>query len=114
VSLSDVDQHIRTLDLHRIDCELRSERAGLAGLWIPSPAMPRTDHFATFDHALAKRAAAMKADVIHGADFAIYIGDANRLLAAGEFFGFVRGGKVGLCRNFRKHSVHSIASVAKR
>jgi hypothetical protein len=71
--------------------------------------MPRTDHFAIFDNALAERASAMEADVLHGADLAIHVGNANRLVAAGEFSGFVGGGKVGLGRDFREHSVHSIS-----
>jgi hypothetical protein len=37
----------------------------------------------------------MQTDVIHGADFAIYIGDADSLVAAGKFFGFVKGWEVG-------------------
>ncbi len=38
----------------------------------------------------------MQADVIHGADFAVHVGDADRLVAAGELFGFVEGGEFGL------------------
>src|SRR5450759_46031 len=38
----------------------------------------------------------MQADVFHGADFAVHVGDADGLVAAGEFFCFVGGGEVGL------------------
>src|SRR5450631_1533576 len=38
----------------------------------------------------------MQADVVHGADFAVHVGDADGLIAAGEFFGFVEGGECGL------------------
>src|SRR5208282_1362299 len=38
----------------------------------------------------------MEADVIHGADLPVDVGDADGLVSAGEFFGFVVGGKIRL------------------
>ena len=38
----------------------------------------------------------MQADVIHGADFAVHVGDADGLATAREFFGFIEAGKIGL------------------
>src|ERR1035437_8606263 len=41
----------------------------------------------------------MQANVIHGADFAVHVGHADGLVAAGKFFGFVGTGEFGLGRN---------------
>jgi hypothetical protein len=56
---------------------------------------------------LAERAASMQADVIHGADLAVHIGNADGLVAAGEFFGLVVSGKVGLSGNLDEGHVYS-------
>src|SRR5271155_2787280 len=93
---SDLDQHIPALNLYRINRNPSPRSPSLARLRVPLPAMPGTNNFASRDYALAERAAAMQADVIHGADFAVYVGDADGLAAAGEFFGLVGGGEVGL------------------
>lgn len=50
--------------------------------------------------ALTKRASTVQADVLHGADFAVHIGDADGLIATGKFFGFVDGREVRLCSKF--------------
>jgi hypothetical protein len=47
----------------------------------------------------------MQADVIHGADFSVHVGDADGLVAAGEFFGFVGGGEIGLRGDFNEWHV---------
>jgi len=57
--------------------------------------MPRADHLATFDYTLAEWASAVQADIIHGADFAVHVGDADGLVATGGFFGLIVGGQVG-------------------
>src|ERR1700674_3283527 len=101
---SHFDQHIPTLNLHRIHRHLSPRRTSLTRLRIPFPPMPRTDNLPSRDHALPKRPAAMQADVIQGADFAVHIGDADGLVAAGEFFGFVGSRKVGLRGEFGEHS----------
>ena len=52
------------------------------------------------DHAFAERAAAVQADVVHGAIGAVHVGDAygviTCLLGTGKFFGFVGGREGGL------------------
>ena len=94
---SDFNQHIAIFDLQRIHGDLH---AGIlfrrAGLCVPRPAMPRANNFAAFDHSLAQRAAAMQANVVHGAVCAVDVGDADRFAAAGKFLGFVGGWEVGL------------------
>jgi hypothetical protein len=62
--------------------------------------VPGADNFATFDHSLPQRPAAMQADVVHGAVGTVHVGDADRLLAAGKFFGFVGGREFGLSSKF--------------
>ena len=91
----DFNQHIAVFDLQWID---RNFRAGIllgcAGFWIPCPAMPRAHDSSTFDHSLPQRAAAMEADVVHGAVDAVDVRDADGFRAAGKFSGFV-GGREG-------------------
>src|SRR6202158_4691490 len=105
----DLDQHISALNLHRIHRQLRPRRPSLARLRIPFPPMPRTDNLPSRDDALPKRSSAMQADVIHGADFAVNVGDADGLVAAREFFGFVGSRKVGLRGEFGEHSSWQLA-----
>src|SRR5208282_801218 len=93
---SKLDQHVAALNLHRVHRDLRTRRSSLACLRIPLPAVPWANYFPAGDHALAERASAMQADVIHGADFAIHVGDTNGLRAAGKFFSFVKAGEFGL------------------
>src|SRR6266576_4092551 len=93
---SHFDQYIPTLNLHRIHRTLSPRRPSLARLRIPFPPMPRTNNLTSRDHALTKRPAAMQTDVIHGANFAVHISNADGLIAAREFFGFVGGGEIGL------------------
>src|ERR1700686_5094083 len=109
---SQLDQHIPALNLHRIHRQLCPRRPRLARLRIPFPPMPRTDNLPSRDHALPKRPAAMQADVIHSADFAVNVGDADGLVAAGEFFGLFERGKVGLRSKFGEHSSWLLALSA--
>jgi hypothetical protein len=51
----------------------------------------------------------MQADVIHGSDRAVDVGNAEELVAAGEFLGLVGGGKVGLGGEFDKHGYRLIS-----
>jgi hypothetical protein len=44
----------------------------------------------------------MQADVVHRGDRAADVSDADSLFAAGEFFGFIRGGKFGLRGEFNQ------------
>src|ERR1700689_2050022 len=102
-SVLDFNQHISVLNLQRIHGNLRvGILLGSAGFWIVGPAMPRADDLATFDHSLPQRAAAMETDVVDGAVDAVYIGDADGLFAAGEFFGFVGGWEIGLGGELRE------------
>src|SRR5450755_878193 len=101
VSGLDFDQHVAIFNLERIDGDFRIRIVrGLAGFRIPLPAVPRADYLAVLDHAFAERAAAVQADIVHGAVGAVYVGDADGLVAAGEFFDRVGGGKVGLGGEF--------------
>src|SRR5262252_4887266 len=100
----DLDQDFVIFNLYGINGNLRSRRSGLPRLRIPCPAVPRADDLAVFDHALAERSSHVETDIIHRVNLSVDVGDADRLVAAGKFFGFVRGGKVGLGREFGKHS----------
>src|SRR5260370_24423603 len=100
--LTYLDQHIPALNLHRIHRHLSSRRPSLARLRIPFPAMPRANDFPTRDHALPKRPSAMQANVIHGTDFAVHVGDTDGLVATGEFFGFVACGEIRLSGDFNE------------
>src|SRR5580704_2233450 len=93
---SHLDQHIPALNLHRIHRNPSPRGPSLARLRIPLPAMPRANNFPARNHTLPQWPSAMQADVIHGADLAVYVGDADSLAAAGEFFGFVQSGEFGL------------------
>src|ERR1700686_3642088 len=101
---SHFDQHIPTLNLHRIHRHLSPRRTSLTRLRIPFPPMPRTDNLPSRDHALPKRPAAMQADVIHSADLAVHIGNTDGLAIAEEFLGFVGSRKIGLRGEFGEHS----------
>jgi len=96
VTQLDFNQHVAIFDLQRVNSNLRAGiLRGFAGLWIPRPAMPGAHYFAAFDHSLPQGAAAMEADIIHGAVGAVHVGDADGLVAAGKFFGFVGGREFG-------------------
>src|SRR5271165_1731371 len=101
---SQFNHHVPTLNLHRIHRYLRARRAGLARLWVPRPAVPWADYLAALDHAFAQGTTAVQTGVLHGEDFAVHVGNADWLVAAGEFFGLVEGGKVGLSGEFGEHS----------
>ena len=64
------------------------------------PLVPRAGDPAVGDETIMERGAAMGADVIHGAIAAFDVGDADRFVAAGEFFGFVGRGEIGLGGEF--------------
>ncbi len=87
---------------------------GRAGLWVPGPAVPGAYHLATFDHSLPQRAAAMQANVVHGAVGAVYVGYADGFRAAGKFFGFVGGREFGLAGELRecRHSESDLPRCA--
>ena len=83
------DHHIPVFNLQRIHCNLRARvMRSLASLRIPLPAVPGTDHLVAFNHSLPQRPAAMQADVVHGGDRPIHIGDADDFVAERKFFGF--------------------------
>ena len=56
--------------------------------------MPRANNLVAFNHSLTQRAAAVQANVVHGAVCAVDVGDADRFCAAGKFLGFVDGREV--------------------
>src|ERR1035438_398870 len=97
---SQLDQHILALKLHRIYRHPSPRRPSLTRLRVPLPPVPRTNNLAARNHALAKRAAAMQTDVVHGGDLAIHVRYANALAAAGKFFCFVDGREFGLRGKF--------------
>src|ERR1019366_4177691 len=105
---SQLDHHIPALNLHRIHRYLSSRRTSFSRFWIPLPPVPRTNNLAVRNHALAKRAAAMQTDVVHGGDLAIHVRYANALAAAGKFFCFVDGREFGLRGKFSEHYPYSI------
>src|SRR6266404_2471197 len=110
--LTYLDQHFPTLDLHRIHSHLRPRRLRLPRLRIPRPTVPRADHFPAFDHPFSQRTAAVQADVVHGTDFAIHVGDADHPVTAGEFLGFIGGGQFGLKCEFDKW--HDVSGSAEK
>jgi hypothetical protein len=90
------DEDVAAFDFQRIDGDLGGGIVRrFAGLRVPDPGVPGADDFAILDHALPERAAAVQADVIHCTQRAVYVGHADRMVAAGEFFGFVGAGEVG-------------------
>src|ERR1700683_1322558 len=95
LTCSQLDQHIPALNLHRIYANLVPQWPSRTRLRIPSPAVPGTDHLPALNHSPPKRPPAMQADIIHGADLAVDIGDAHSLFTARKFFGFVRKGQLG-------------------
>lgn len=74
--------------------------AGLAGFGVPFPAVPWANHLVVHDDALAEGAATVEADVVHGGESAVDVGDADNFLAQGEFAGFAGRGKVGFGGEF--------------
>src|SRR5580693_8637439 len=108
------NQHIAVFNLQRIHGDLGAWILfGSAGLRIVRPAMPGTDHLATFDHSLPQRAAAVQADVVHGADRAVYVGYANGFCTAGKFFGFVGGWEFGFGGELRELGHIGLRELAK-
>ena len=68
----------------------------LAGPGVPHPAMPGANDFVVGDDALADRPAAVQADVVHGGDGSVDVGDADHLVAERDLLGLALFGKVGL------------------
>src|SRR5579872_2821567 len=66
------------------------------------PSVPRTYHFPVNAHALAQRAAAMHAHVVHRRELPLHVGHANVVPAHVELFGLSGFGQVGLPANFRE------------
>jgi hypothetical protein len=93
---------IATFHLQRIDCNSRSRIvAGLAGLRVPLPAVPRTDYLASLNHALSQRTALMQADVVHSQEGAVDIGDADYFVTERKFLGLAYRRKFGLsCKSY--------------
>src|SRR5579864_3779769 len=81
---------------------------GRPGLRIVLPSMPRTNDLAVGNHALPQRPSPVNANVIHGGERAVHIGQANHLLAGGKLFGFVRRGQFALAGDFDKLSHDSL------
>ena len=67
--------------------------------------MPWADYFAAFDYSLAEGASAMEAGVLHGGDFTVHVGDADELVSAGDFFGFVKRGEFGFGGDLSEHGL---------
>src|SRR5271169_1003276 len=95
--LFQVNKDFAILDLDGIGLQLLIGMIhGDARLRVPSPAVPGADHLAVFDHSLSERAALMQALVIHGAELAPNVGNADHFSVAGEVSRFVGGGQMGL------------------
>src|SRR5262249_12281008 len=75
---------------------------------VPLPTMPGAHNLASVNGSLPQRTSAMEADVVHGRDGSIDVGDADGFVATGEFFGFVRHGKICLFGEFGEHKHSSI------
>ena len=92
----DLNQHITVFNLQRIHDNLHvGILLGGAGLRVPRPAVPRAHHLAAFNHSLPQRPSAVQAYVVHGAENAINVGNADGFRATGEFFSFVDGRELG-------------------
>jgi hypothetical protein len=102
-----IDQHLPALNLHRIHRHLRPRRPGLARLRIPLPSMPWTNNLPSRNYPLPQRPAAMQANIIHGVDLAIHVGEANDLTEAGKLFRFINAGKFSLGGKSREHPMDS-------
>lgn len=113
-SITYIDEHILALSSEWIHSNLRSRRLRLSGPRVPRPAMPRTDHFAAFDYALAERPPSVEAGIFHGADFAVDVGHADQLTPAGEFFDCIEGRKVGLGGEFDESHNSSDSAAESR
>ena len=94
--------YVATFHFQRIDCNSRSRIvACLAGLRVPLPAVPGTDHLASLNHALSQRTALMQADVVHGGDGAVDVGDTDDFVTKRKFLGFAYRRKFGLsCKSY--------------
>src|SRR5579872_138728 len=96
-------QNIPAFNLHWIDLNLgASVVRGLARRRIPLPAVPRADDFALLDHSLPQRAATVQVDVIHRADRAVHVGDADGLRAARKFLRGIDSGQFRFSREFEE------------
>jgi hypothetical protein len=62
------------------------------------------------NHSLTERAAVVLANVVHGADRAIDVGDANHALPAQKFLRFVGRGEFGSCGEFGEGHASAISS----
>lgn len=98
----DFDEHVAVFDFQRIHGNFRVRVvSGFPCLWIPGPGVPGADHFAILDHALAYRATAMKAYIVHRGEDAIHVGHADGLVAAWELLGLVGAREVGFSGQLR-------------
>jgi hypothetical protein len=72
--------------------------------------MPRANNFALLDCSFPERTANVEANVVHRAELAVHVRNADGLFAAGEFFGSVGGGKFRFAGDLREgHSLNDIA-----
>src|SRR5579872_5500956 len=95
-----INQHILAFHLDGIHGQAESRTvACLPGLRVPLPAMPGANHLVVHDDALAQGAAAVQANVVHGGNGSVHVGDAHHFFANGEFFGFARLGQIGFGGN---------------
>jgi len=58
--------------------------------------VPRANQLVAFEDALSQRPAAMQANVIHGGDGPIHVGNADDLITTRKFSGFAFRRKFGL------------------
>ena len=75
--------------------------------------MPGADDFAAFDHSLPQGSAAMQADIVHGAECAVHVGDADGFIAAGKFLGFVAGREFGFGGDLREAGHESVVGTSR-
>lgn len=72
--------------------------------------MPRADNLTFVNHSLAERAAVVLANVVHRADRAVDVGDANHAFPAQKFLRFVGRGEFGSCGEFGEGHASAISS----
>src|SRR3954463_10864544 len=86
---SDIDEHVAVFSFDRVHSQFGFRIIShCTGLKVVLPPVPRADYFVAVDESLPERPSHMQADVIHGADGAVNVSDANDFVAELEFLGF--------------------------
>ena len=92
---SDIDEHVAIFSFDRVHGEFGFGVVSHgARLKIVFPPVPWADYFVAVDESLSKRPTHMQADVVHGADGAVDVSDANDFVAKLELLGFSVAGKL--------------------